>query len=257
VEILQESGATSTITVDLSSLPPDQLSRGVTGVRYARWTRVGEPLCCGTQSFTYTPCPPNSCPISASVSDLPAMPFEAELTAAGKCKCLAPQVCDGGVLDELSTTALKSDDDDDESSRRSLGTATLYGAGGKTADLAVVAAKLLAKLDASKGLFHANATLWTTKQSSFHLFATNRTEECHYHPGTTLAEVLSGTGAFRVPYGAPVVQRARNSFFIPEGEAHAFGPATEGSGPVLVFVLWTPPFHSNYTIKMSGCRMEA
>ena len=62
-------------------------------VRYARWAKVSHPLCCGDVDFTFTPCPPNSCPLSAAKSDLPAMPFEAEIVD-GKCKCMAPQTCD-------------------------------------------------------------------------------------------------------------------------------------------------------------------
>jgi hypothetical protein len=71
-----------------------ELAGLVTGVRYARWAVVGHPLCCGDVDFGTTPCPPNSCPLSSSASDLPAMPFEAELLPTGKCRCLAPQVCD-------------------------------------------------------------------------------------------------------------------------------------------------------------------
>ena len=71
-----------------------ELAALVTGVRYARWAQVSHPLCCGDVDFGTTPCPPNSCPLSSSVSDLPAMPFEAELLPTGKCKCLAPQKCD-------------------------------------------------------------------------------------------------------------------------------------------------------------------
>lgn len=87
--------APNTIEVDLSAFEKELASGEVTGVRYARWAVVSHPLCCGDVDFSTTPCPPNSCPISGSKSDLPAMPFEAQIVN-GKCKCLAPQTCDGG-----------------------------------------------------------------------------------------------------------------------------------------------------------------
>ena len=132
---------------------------------------------------------------------------------------------------------------------------TLYG-GGAPVDLVAAGSALIDQLDATKGIFHANLTLWTSHASSFHLFATNRTEPCHWHPGTTLASTLAGRGAFFVPYTAPQPQNSGDSFFIPIGEPHAFGPAEEGSGPVLVSVLWTPPFHPGYLIPVDGCRMK-
>jgi hypothetical protein len=135
------------------------------------------------------------------------------------------------------------------------GTATLYGGATPAVDLAAAARKLLSQLDASKAVFHANVTLWTSPHSSFHLFATNRTEPCHYHPGTTLAHTLQGQGAFRVPYAAPILQSDGDTFFIPARKPHAFGPAHVGAGPVLVTVLWTPPYHPKYTIPTTGCRM--
>ena len=54
------------------------------------WT----PAHSGDLDFSLQPCPPESCPLVGSTSKLPAMPFEAEITADGKCKCLEPQVCD-------------------------------------------------------------------------------------------------------------------------------------------------------------------
>jgi len=82
------------IVVDLSAFGPGAGAK-VTGVRYARWAKVSHPLCCGNVDFGLTPCPPDSCPISGDKSGLPAMPFEAEVVQPmGKCKCVAPQVCD-------------------------------------------------------------------------------------------------------------------------------------------------------------------
>lgn len=89
------AAGSNTIVVDVSAFgdSPEAIAAAVTGVRYARWARVDHPVCCGDLDFSLEPCPPNSCPISSSKSDLPAMPFEAEIVG-GKCKCLAPQVCD-------------------------------------------------------------------------------------------------------------------------------------------------------------------
>ena len=139
-----------------------------------------------------------------------------------------------------------------------LGSATLYGGIAQTTsvELAQAGQELIRQLDADTGVFHANRTIWTSNASSLHLFAANRTEPCHFHPGTTLATTLAGHGAFRVPYGSPQLQGPGDSFFIPTGEPHAFGPAQPGSGPVLVSVLWTPPYHPGYTIPAPGCRMK-
>jgi hypothetical protein len=137
------------------------------------------------------------------------------------------------------------------------GSATLYGGDAEaTFDLAQAGEELMQQLDADSGVYHANLTIWTSHASSLHLFATNRTEPCHFHPGTTLATTLAGHGAFRVPYGSPQLQGAGDSFFIPIGQPHAFGPAQPESGPVLVSVLWTPPYHSGYTVPTTGCRMK-
>ena len=140
----------------------------------------------------------------------------------------------------------------------SLGSATLYGGNARTTavELAQAGEELIRQLDASTGVFHANRTIWTSNTSSLHLFAANRTEPCHFHPGTTLATTLAGHGAFRVPYGSPQPQGPGDSFFIPTGEPHAFGPAHPGSGPVLVSVLWSPPYHPGYTVPAPGCRMK-
>jgi mannose-6-phosphate isomerase-like protein (cupin superfamily) len=116
-------------------------------------------------------------------------------------------------------------------------TVTVYD--GAVADVAVVAKRLLSELDASAGVYHVNTTLWATEHSSFHVFATNRTEPCHYHPRDTVSTTISGRGAFRVPYSAPVPQGPGDLFIIPTGRTHAFGPVDDG--PVLVSVEWSPP----------------
>ena len=54
-------------------------------------------MCCGTKvDATLEPCPPDSCPLHATGTplDLPGAPFLAEITAAGKCRCLEPTRCD-------------------------------------------------------------------------------------------------------------------------------------------------------------------
>jgi len=77
----------------------------VTAVRYAtgaggdgyflNGTDAGR-VCCGPLVDTHRePCPPESCPIKATGRlALPALPFVARVVA-GRCSCLAPQVCDG------------------------------------------------------------------------------------------------------------------------------------------------------------------
>lgn len=60
----------------------------VFAVRYA-WT--GD--CCSESPPSSKPCPVESCPIMGSSSALPANPFVAHIVG-GKCKCVAPQVCD-------------------------------------------------------------------------------------------------------------------------------------------------------------------
>ena len=177
----------------------------------------------------------------------------------------------------------------------------LYGSNHSRERLLAQAEILAAKLDFGKGIFHANQTLWTTKHSSFHLFVTNRTEPCHTHAGTTFAQTLQGTGAFRVPYASAddQLQLPGDSFFIPPMQPHAFGPAAgpgkctdtrcggaaklccEGStalqhkdmcvgsvtcdsccgwigpgDPVVVTVLWSPPFQPGYTKPAAGCKMS-
>jgi hypothetical protein len=49
--------------------------------------------CCSEDMPTSKPCLPASCPVYGSVSALPASPFVAHIVD-GKCKCVAPQMCD-------------------------------------------------------------------------------------------------------------------------------------------------------------------
>jgi hypothetical protein len=85
------------LTVDLSALG----GATPTALRYAFGTGGwGAPhldrMCCGpTVDVTLEPCPMDSCPLHAGVApfNLPGVPFLAEI-AGGKCKCVAPQVCD-------------------------------------------------------------------------------------------------------------------------------------------------------------------
>mmetsp|Transcript_27827 Transcript_27827/g.33773 ORF Transcript_27827/g.33773 Transcript_27827/m.33773 type:complete len:182 (+) Transcript_27827:265-810(+) len=136
---------------------------------------------------------------------------------------------------------------------------------GPVADFESVGKRLLSELDSSKGIFHANITLWATEHSSFHVFATNRTEPCHYHPRDTVSTTISGHGAFRVPYSTFVLQNPGDQFVIPSGMAHAFGPVDD-NGPVLVSVMWSPPagqwtanktwhWASDVSIPAEGCRL--
>merc|ERR1711865_1083948 len=90
-----------------------------------------------------------------------------------------------------------------------------------------------------------------TATTSFHMFATNRTETCHYHPGDTVSTVLWGSGMFYRAAGAPRLQVKGSQYFIPKGNAHAFGHV---GLPAVVTVAWSPPFHPNYSIPMGGCR---
>merc|ERR1712054_346286 len=128
-------------------------------------------------------------------------------------------------------------------------------------DMASIRRELLSKLDFEAGVFHSNATLWSTSHASYHIFATNRTEACHTHPRDTVAVTLWGEGAFRVTYSRPIVQKEGFEFVIPAGRAHAYGPA--GVEPVVVSVLWSPPaghwvdnkwqWASDVTLPATGC----
>jgi len=75
--------APNEVVVDLAR------SNGVAfAIRYA-W----EGDCCTENPPTSDPCPVATCPLMGSASNLPANPFVAHIVG-GKCKCVAPQVCD-------------------------------------------------------------------------------------------------------------------------------------------------------------------
>ena len=65
-------------------------SQIIEGIRYA-WQ---DDACCGTLNLKDNPCPMNLCPIITSKTKLPALPFKAQIID-NKCKCYAPQKCDG------------------------------------------------------------------------------------------------------------------------------------------------------------------
>eukprot|EP01147_Barroeca_monosierra_P011055 gene11055-3124_t len=130
-----------------------------------------------------------------------------------------------------------------------LGTLTAYGAHSNV-NLGTIAKDLLTELSPSKPA--ANRTLLVTEHFSFHMFATNRTEFCHYHPGDTLQRVLYGGGQFYTAYGKPVPQNPGDSFFIPKGKPHAFDGQLHG--PSVVIVQWSPPYHEGYIIPTTGCK---
>ena len=80
------------MVVDLSPLG----GTPVVAVRYA-WGNTHDSCCDdgrnrATSGIT-VPCAPAACPILAAKSSLPANPFVA-MVQGGKCKCIAPQVCD-------------------------------------------------------------------------------------------------------------------------------------------------------------------
>lgn len=116
--------------------------------------------------------------------------------------------------------------------------------------MTAIGSRLLKQL--SPTVHAVNDTLLVTETSSYHMFATNRTEPCHYHPAQTVQRVLYGGGQFYVSYGDPVPQRVGDAFVIPPGEPHAFDGQLDG--PSLVLVQWTPPYRDHYVIPTTGCR---
>jgi hypothetical protein len=67
------------------------------GVAYAvRYAFAGGGNCCYNRPASSAPCEPASCPLMGSGTEqgLPANPFVAQITAAGKCACIPPVVCD-------------------------------------------------------------------------------------------------------------------------------------------------------------------
>jgi mannose-6-phosphate isomerase-like protein (cupin superfamily) len=126
----------------------------------------------------------------------------------------------------------------------------VYGASGARIDLDKEAARLLAQL--TPEVHAANASLVTTETSSYYLFATNRTETCHYHPGETISRQLLGGGQFYTDYSQPIPQAEGDSFIIPPKAPHAFDGSLHG--PSVVLVRWTPPYKEPYIIPTTGCR---
>ena len=110
--------------------------------------------------------------------------------------------------------------------------------------------KSQARLNAKKDVYAVNFTLGVTNTTSFHMFATNRTEFCHYHPGTTITTVLWGKGRFYRTNLQPAEQPVGSVYFLPRHVPHAFGHVGD---PAVVTVAWSPPFHPEYTIPTTGC----
>ena len=85
--------ADATLLVDLS-----ELTARPRAVRYGWSLANGADSCCPFQAVVdgHQPCVPGSCPILSETHALPANPFFASIDPGhGKCKCIAPQTCDG------------------------------------------------------------------------------------------------------------------------------------------------------------------
>jgi hypothetical protein len=82
----------NTIAVDLSAV---NVSTGaISAIKFGwGWSHMD---CCTSPEVQagLAPCIPGSCGIMSAASLLPINPFFATLTAAGSCRCPAPQVCD-------------------------------------------------------------------------------------------------------------------------------------------------------------------
>ena len=90
---LKAGSKKGTVEVDLSALGA---ATDVHAVRYA-WPLAGDgDTCCpgADVSAGLTVCTPANCPLLSAKSQLPANPFFAKITAAGKCACELPQICD-------------------------------------------------------------------------------------------------------------------------------------------------------------------
>ena len=114
--VAAKAGATrSELVVDLSHLNLAPGKSAISAVRYGAGSggynsttgtllvrELGSSrICCGPHlDPMLEPCGPARCPIMSSGSAtsggvrLPATPFFAQVTKAGKCRCFAPQVCD-------------------------------------------------------------------------------------------------------------------------------------------------------------------
>lgn len=158
-----------------------------------------------------------------------------ELSAAHAClkeKCSAP-VAAAALNPSLKTT--------------SLGFLTADGL--EPVDLTATANSLLAQL--TDGVQAANATLGITDTTSFHMFATNRTESCHVHPGATVATVLWGQGQMYSTHRPVLPMPTGSVYYASPFEPHAFGHM--GSQTVVVTVAWSPPWNATFTIPAKGC----
>ena len=85
-------GTSAVLTVSPSPIVGGILS----ALRYG-WTLSNEgDTCCPHLNVTlgYEVCIPGNCPVKSSRSFLPGNPFYANITAAGTCACLYPQICD-------------------------------------------------------------------------------------------------------------------------------------------------------------------
>ena len=92
--------APNELAIDLAA-HPKLAGQRITAVRHS----FGYAMCCGVAQSTwpggaFRPCPPKSCPVvvevphGATTEVLPAVGFIARVSAAGKCVCFPPQVCD-------------------------------------------------------------------------------------------------------------------------------------------------------------------
>jgi sialate O-acetylesterase len=85
-------GSVQKLSVDLGALHGKQPQ----AIRYGWPLSRGADTCCPAKAVRsgLEPCVPGSCPIITATHALPANPFYATISAAGKCECMAPQVCD-------------------------------------------------------------------------------------------------------------------------------------------------------------------
>ena len=94
--VAKAGSAPNELVIDLAQLGLTPAPT-ILAVRYAAGEGFNNTrMCCGPLVDTrLQPCPMQSCPLKATgLNTLPAVPFFAEVTAAGKCACFSPQVCD-------------------------------------------------------------------------------------------------------------------------------------------------------------------
>jgi hypothetical protein len=87
------AGGGGSLAVSFSN-PSATAAATVSAIRYG-WP-LDDVDCCPQLPYAkgFTACPPAACPVKGVKSLLPANPFRAGFTAAGKCVCAPPQVCD-------------------------------------------------------------------------------------------------------------------------------------------------------------------